>query len=212
MPIKLAVFDVDFTITKRETLFELYLFMLKKKPILVFKIPSLLGIALFYLFRFYDAKQAKIRFISFINGIEEEDMKRIVKEFYEKRLKNILYADAINMIKKMKNEGYMIYLISASAQFYLEEFYAIEEVDKVIGTRFKFENGKYNMLGENCKGDEKVLRLMETIKEEQIEVNFKSSYMFSDSLSDLPLFKLVGNPYLINYRKNHEYIKILKWK
>jgi phosphoserine phosphatase len=36
--------------------------------------------------------------------------------------------------------------------------------------------------------------------------------MFSDSLSDLPLFNLVGHPYLINYKKSHDKIEILKWK
>ncbi|MDP4088241.1 MAG: HAD-IB family hydrolase, partial [Bacillota bacterium] len=37
-------------------------------------------------------------------------------------------------------------------------------------------------------------------------------YMFSDSLSDLPLLRLVGNPCLINYKKKYEDIKILKWR
>ena len=44
-----------------------------------------------------------------------------------------------------------------------------------------------------------------------MQVDFKNSYMFSDSLSDKPLLDLVGNPYLINYKKDNE-IKILKWK
>lgn len=53
---------------------------------------------------------------------------------------------------------------------------------------------------------------MEELKKEDIEVDFKNSYMFSDSLSDLPLFNIVGNPYLINYKKNHDKIQILEWK
>ena len=72
-------------------------------------------------------------------------MKKIVKEFYEKRLSKILYKDAIDTIKKMKAEGYKIYLISASAEFYLRELYNIKEVDKVIGTRFAMENGYIEM-------------------------------------------------------------------
>ena len=68
------------------------------------------------------------------------------------------------------------------------------------------------MEGLNCKGEEKVKRLMEMLKQENIEVDFKNSYMFSDSLSDSPLFNLVGNPYLINYKKSHKTIKNLNWK
>ena len=113
----------------------------------------------------------------------------------------------------LKNEGYMVILISASPEFYIKEFYAIDEVDLIIGTRFKFENGKFirSMDGNNCKGQEKVRRLKAVLKEKNIEADFKNSYMFSDSLSDKPLLDLVGNPYLINYKKKHE-IEILKWK
>jgi HAD superfamily hydrolase (TIGR01490 family) len=211
---RLAIFDVDYTLTKRETLVEFYLFMMVKNPKLLKYLPKSIFSSIFYVLKIHDASKVKKTFIRFIDGIEENEMKKIVKEFYEKRLSKILYKDAIDRIKKMKAEGYKIYLISASAEFYLKELYKILEVDKVIGTRFAMENGLHrnDILGENCKGEEKVKRLMEVIKKENIDVDFENSYMFSDSLSDLPLFNLVGHPYLINYKKTHEKIEILKWK
>ncbi|WMJ81285.1 HAD-IB family hydrolase [Clostridium sp. MB40-C1] len=215
---KLAIFDVDYTLTKRETFIELYKFMLKKDVKLLFHFPRTLKIAFFYLFKIYDAGKAKEAFGRFLNGIHEEDLENIVKEFYEKRLSKILYKDAIDTIKKLKKEGYKIYLISASPEIYLKELYNIKEVDKIIGTKFRCENGVYHSIieGENCKGEEKVKRLKEVLKNENMEVDFKESYMFSDSLSDLPLFKLVGKPYLINYKgnpnKNKDNIEMLKWK
>jgi HAD superfamily hydrolase (TIGR01490 family) len=211
---KLAIFDVDYTLTRRETLLEFYMFMLKKKPGLMRHLPKSLKAVFFYLFKVIDLKRAKESFIAFTEGIQEKEMELLVKEFYEKKLSTILYKDAIDMIRKMKGEGYKIYLISASAEFYLRELYNIKEVDKVIGTRFKVENGVHKglMVGENCKGEEKVKRLKEELKKENIEVDFKNSFMFSDSLADLPLFNLVGNPYLINYKKGHDKIQILRWK
>ena len=169
---------------------------------------------MFYFFNIHDASTVKKTFIRFIDGIEENEMKKIVKEFYETRLSKILYKDAIDMIIKMKSEGYKIYLISASAEFYLFELYNIKEVDKVIGTRFTMKNGLHRNTidGENCKGEEKVKRLKEVLDKENINVDFEGSYMFSDSLSDLPLFDLVGHPYLINFKKSHDKIEILKWK
>ncbi len=67
------------------------------------------------------------------------------------------------------------------------------------------------MDGENCKGEEKVKRLKSYLDENNIEVDFKESYMFSDSLSDKPLLDMVGKPYLINYKNGHKNIEILKW-
>lgn len=210
---KLAIFDIDYTITKKETLMELFKYAIKKDKKNLRFLPRAIYCGIMYAIGIYDERKVKETFLRFIDGIKEEELAELVKEFYDERLKNILYDDALKMMKKLKNEGYDIYLISASPEFYVNEFYNIKEVDKVIGTKFGFENGTFvrKMVGDNCKGEEKVRRLKEVLKDGKIEVDFKESYMFSDSLSDKPLLDLVGKPYLINYKKNHD-IEILRWK
>lgn len=210
---KLAIFDIDYTITKKETLMELFKYSIKVDKKNIRFLPRAIFSGSMYMLKVYDERKVKEKFLKFIDGIKEKDLAKLVKEFYNYKLKTILYEDALNMMKKLKNEGYDIYLISASPEFYINEFYNIKEVDKIIGTRFNFTNGIFirEMDGENCKGEEKVRRLKEYLKTEKIEVDFKESYMFSDSLSDKPLLDLVGKPYLINYKKNHN-IEILKWK
>ena len=211
---KLAIFDVDYTITKKETLLEFYKFMISKNPRFIRFAPRALAASFFYVFKVFDASRAKENFISFIDGMKQEELLELTKEFYEKCLSRIFYTDAIDTMKRLKNKGYQIYLISASAQFYLDQLYNIKEVDKVIGTLFKCHQGKYSrkIEGENCKGESKVKRLLAVIKEENLDVDFTKSYMFSDSLSDSPLFELVGHPYLINYKKKSDKYEILNWK
>lgn len=211
---KLAIFDVDYTLTKRETLFEFYLFMIKKKPKLLLYMPKGLISGCSYALGIVDAGYAKLSFMNFIKNIHESEIQALVKEFYEKRLSKIFYVDAIDTLKRLKKEGFKIYLISASAEFYLKELYNIKEVDRVIGTKFKFVNGYYTgkIIGENNKGEEKVKRLLEVLEDDNIEVDFKSSHMYSDSLSDMPLFKLVGHPFLINSNKKNHNIEVLRWK
>jgi len=210
---KLAIFDVDFTITKKETLMELYKYTIKEDKRNIRFLPRSLFSGVMYILGFYDEKKVKESFLKFLEGSKENEIKDLVKRFYENRLSKILYDDSLEMMKRLKKEGYDIYLISASPEFYLQELYAIDEVDRIIGTKFDFKDGNFmrSMKGSNCKGEEKVTRLMEVLKEQKIEVDFKESYMFSDSLSDKPLFDLVGKPYLINYKKKHE-IEILRWK
>ena len=209
---KLAVFDIDYTITKKETLMEFYKYSLEEDIKNIRFLPRALYSGLMYGIGIYDERRVKECFLKFIDNIEEEKLQELVKRFYKNRLSKILYKDAVDMMYKLKKEGYDIYLISASPEFYINEFYNIDVVDKVIGTRFEFKEGKFirKMLGNNCKGEEKVKRLKEVLSKENIKVDFKNSYMFSDSLSDKPLLDLVGKPYLINYKKKHE-IEILKW-
>lgn len=210
---KLAIFDVDYTITRKETLMELYKYSIEEDKKNIIYLPRALFSGAMYLCGIYNEKKVKECFLKFIEKSSEEEINSFVKRFYKNRLSKILYKDSLKMIKKMKKEGYDIYLISASPEFYLKELYDIKEVDKIIGTRFQFENGKFKrkMCGENCKGEEKVKRLMEELHKDNVEVNFQESYMFSDSLSDKPLLDLVGNPVLINYKKKNN-IKILNWK
>lgn len=210
---KLAIFDIDYTLTKKETSIELYKYMLKRDRKLLRYLPSHIITGIFYAIKVYNAGKTKENFLRFLSGTSEKELKSIVKSFYKEKVESILYEDGIKAIKDFKAKGYKIYLISASPEFYVNEFYNIKEVDKVIGTKFSMENGKFSskISGENCKGEEKVKRLMEEIKKDNIEVDFKNSYMFSDSLSDLPLLKLVGKGYLINYKKNHE-LEILRWR
>lgn len=210
---KLAIFDVDYTITKKETLMQLFKYVIKKDIKNIRFLPRALYSGLMYSINIYDEKRVKESFLKFIEGIEEKDLALLVKGFYKDVLEKILYEDAIEMMKNLKRKGYKVYLISASPEFYLREFYAIKEVDMIIGTRFILESGKFirKMQGENCKGEEKVKRLREVLEKENVEVDYKNSYMFSDSLSDKPLLDLVGNAYLINFRKKNDF-EVLRWK
>ena len=210
---KLAIFDIDYTITRKETLMEFFKYLVSKDIKNIKFLPRALYSGLMYGIKVYDEISVKECFLKFIENIDEKELAILTKSFYDERLSTILYEDAVNMIKKLKNEGYMVILISASPEFYIKEFYAIKEVDLIIGTKFIFENGKFvrKMRGNNCKGEEKVKRLEKVLKEKNIKADFKNSYMFSDSLSDKPLLDLVGNPYLINYKKHNKF-EILKWK
>jgi len=209
---KIAIFDVDYTITRKETLMELYKYSLKENKKNIIYIPRALISGLLYVMKIFDEKRVKECFLKFIENMNEKDLSEFTKRFYDNRLKNILYKDALEMMKKLKAQGYKIYLISASPEFYLNHLYSIKEVDKIMGTKFHVNEGKFlrKMDGLNCKGEEKVKRLKQFLKEEKIDVDFENSYMFSDSLSDKPLLDLVGRPYLINYKKKHK-IKTLNW-
>jgi len=211
--IRLAIFDVDYTITKKETLIQFFKYMIKKDYKNIRYIPRALFSGALYGVKFYKEKQVKESFLKFIENKKEEELQEIAKGFYNDVLSKIVYKDAIDKIKELKALGYEIYLISASPEFYLNEFYNIKEVSQIIGTRYVFEDGIFirQMLGENCKGHEKVIRLKEYIKENNIKVDYENSLMFSDSLSDKPLLDLVGKGYLINYKRKADY-EILNWR
>ena len=56
---KLAIFDVDYTLTKRETLVEFYFFMMRKNPKLIKYLPKSIYSSIFYVLKIHDASKAK---------------------------------------------------------------------------------------------------------------------------------------------------------
>jgi phosphoserine phosphatase len=105
---KLAIFDIDYTITKKETLMELFKYVIKNDKRNIRFLPRAIYCGSMYALGIYDERKVKEKLLKFIDGIKEQDLAKLVKRFYNEKLKTILYEDALKMMKKLKNEGYDI--------------------------------------------------------------------------------------------------------
>ncbi len=210
--IKLALFDVDYTLTRKETLIAFYTYLTKKRPALLVHLPRAVLSGLLFKLGVNKEKETKEMFLSFLRDLPLETLDKLADDFLEEELKHILYEDGVEKIRELKDKGYVIVLTSASPEFYISKLKDVFGADYVMGTRFMEKDGVFTgkMLGENNKGEEKVIRLKDAIK--NMEINFHESYMFSDSMSDDPLLKLVGKPYLINYKKKNPKYPVLYWR
>ena len=104
---KLAIFDIDYTITRKETLMEFFKYLVSKDIKNIKFLPRALYSGLMYGIKVYVEKRVKECFLKFIENIDEKELAILTKSFYDERLSTILYEDAVNMIKKLKNEGYI---------------------------------------------------------------------------------------------------------
>lgn len=210
---KLAIFDIDYTLTKSETMVELLKYFLKKYPYkFYYAFNSLFGF-LGYFFGLIDEKKSKEIHLSFLKGFNKEELDSFIEGYFQNQFKPILLKDGFDALEELKSMGYKVILSSASPEFYVTKLYENKNIDMIMGSKFAFdENGRFlsKMLGRNNKGKEKVIRLNEYIDFEKVD--FKNSYMFSDSLSDSPLLELCGKSYLINYKKEQSDYEVLIWK
>lgn len=207
---KVAFFDVDKTLIEGDSMFLLLKYTIDKYPKAKRRLPKLFIDLCFHKVGLKNTKKAKESMFYTINHLNDKDL----MDFYHSVIKIRMFQDALNEIKKMKAEGYMTMLISASPECYLKYFEEEDFVDVVIGTKLKAKDNFYTNIieGENCKGVEKVERIKKYLFENGIEIDKENSVAYSDSLSDKPMFDLVKNAYLINYKKDHEDYEILRWK
>lgn len=207
---RLAIFDVDYTLTKRETQVELIKFLIRHDPRKALYLPNSALAALGFLLGFHDEKASKEQNLKVLRGLTESDLTQLSRRFMEESVKPMLYQDGIRRLKKHHEEGMRVILISASPEFYIREFERSPYIEKAMGTRFEIKDGIFTgkMIGRNNKGDEKIHRLMEYLGQDPID--WSESVMYSDSLSDKPLMDRMGQAYLINHKKN-PYFPVLHW-
>lgn len=208
MFLKLALFDIDKTIIDKDSMFSFLFYGLRKTPT-SFHMFILAGLyAVLYRLNCISAEVAKSAFFSFMKYMNDSDL----KHFFDTKLKPRIYRQALDEIRLRKREGYHILLVTASPIAYMKYFEELNEVDGVIGTELLFEKGHYTgtIQGNNCKGEEKVVRIKGYLKEKKITVDYNNSCAYSDSLSDMPMLNLVKQRYIIN-SNDAAGCEVLKW-
>ena len=208
---RLAVFDVDFTLTSRETQVELMRFLIRKNPAYLRYLPGSLLAGLFFVLKLFDEKQSKELNLKLLRGMPLKELKKLAHDFFDEGIKPILYVDGLKAIRRHYKDGMRIILISASPDFYIEEFERSPFIEKAMGTRFEIKDGLFTgkIIGANNKGEEKISRILEYLGDTPIDWDY--SVMYSDSLSDKPLMDRRGQAFLINHKPNHQF-PVLDWK
>lgn len=206
---KIALFDVDLTITKRDTFFLFILFMVYKFPFKLYLLPYLLIISLLKIFRVVSMEYFKQSWLLFISGLSEEKLNSLLEFFFENSIKPNLKSGVMEYIDALKKDGYIIIFATASFEFYIKYLSNFIGADYFFGTKTLFKNGKImaKIVGKNCKRDEKIKRILN-----EIDINIKDnldkekSIGFSDSLVDLPFLEIVNTLYIVHPRK-WEFVK-----
>ncbi|WP_438350480.1 HAD family hydrolase [Paenibacillus sp. FA6] len=207
MHTKIAIFDIDKTIIRKDSMFLFVWYGIKKRPLAFVKLFEIGLKTLLYKLRLIQVEKVKSSYFHAISFLEETDL----EHFYDSVLVPYIYQDALMELKKRKENGYHVLLVSASPHAYLKYFKKLPYVDEVIGTELIRNNGRYTHVieGNNCKGEEKTIRISHYLKDSGLQIDYENSCAYSDSLSDLPMFRLVKNRYLINLHSPD--LEVLRW-
>jgi phosphoserine phosphatase len=184
----MVVFDFDKTLINKDTLFGFY--KIVHGDGLIFKIKHLILLifAIFYKLKIIDNnKLKKIGIRLFLKGKTKEEID-IAAVNYAKTLKlNRLYDTIFLKTPKEKR-----IIISASPAVYLKKVFPGE---KVLGTLLNYEQNRLKGLKKNCYGKNKVEFLKEIAPDLIIEK------VYSDSMSDKPLFEKSEEYYIVKNAK-----------
>ena len=133
-----------------------------------------------------------------IRGKRRDEIIALGRSVAEQEILPRLYPQAVELLSRHKRAGRAVYICSSSPEDLLALLAAELRIDGVIGTRAEIHDDVYTgrLDGPMCHGAEKALRAAEMAEERGIDL--ERSYAYSDSINDLPLLELVGNPVAMN--------------
>ena len=140
------------------------------------------------------------------------EIRRIACEFAETVLLGKVHRKAMDRIRWHNQNQHRVVLASASLDIYLEPLAGMLDVGDTICTRLVRDEGLLtgNIDGRNCKGREKLNRLLTELPAQDIA--WEQSFGYSDSISDLPMLEHVGHAVAVNPGKRlRDVAKDRKW-
>ncbi len=192
----IAVFDLDGTITHRDTLFPLVMRQLLRRPA---RLPRLLGmipaIARFGFDRDRAAlKQSLLR--TTLRGVTRAELLDTSTAFVGDTIARRCFADALAAIRRHREAGHFLVLMSASVDFYVPEFGRQLGFDHVISTGVAWNGDRLEgtLTTENRRGDEKARCLRELVAAR----GDADTFAYGNSDSDLPHLALARHGVLVN--------------
>lgn len=218
-----AFFDVDDTILKGSSgiMLAKYMFLERGET-------ARLDYILDMVKAIIDVKTGNVEYDTLVEkGLEQfkgrnlSEVEALSRDHFEKIMKKSIYRMAYRIVRKHKDAGRHVVLLTASLTELIEPLGDFLGVDKVIALQPVFENGVLTGHAEKpfCYHGGKLILAREYVQEHGIDLD--DCYFYSDSSSDLPLMEKVGHPRPTNpdptlkklaLRKNwryHQFITVL---
>ena len=129
-------------------------------------------------------------------GASSEEVLAMFHWVTDNYMLNSLRSDVVDILEWHKQSGHIVAIVSATSTVLLETVGQRLGVSHVIGTKLEVVDGTYTgkVVKPVCFGQNKAKLLQQFIRQNGLKIDLSSSFAYADSISDVPLLKLVGNP------------------
>lgn len=197
-PRVLAVFDLDGTITRHDTLLPFVVGFLARHPWRLPRLITVLPTAVAYAFGRADRGELKGALIHAAFGeLSRETVAAAATAHVQSVLRKGLFAEALERIAFHRSQGHHLVLMSASPDLYVPQLGAALGFSETICSQVRWHaDGRLDgrLAGENCRGNEKLrqLRLL------QQRLSPVETWAYGNSSADLPHMRLASAAQYVN--------------
>lgn len=143
-------------------------------------------------------ERSRAALLELSKGWEAERVQRLVRETLQEVIDPLIYAEALELFAAHRRAGDDLYLVSSSGIEVVRPLAEYLGVPYVIATRPGVDaEGCYDgTLEFYCYGEAKAAAIRD--EAERRGIDLAASVAYSDSMTDLPMLELVGNPVAVN--------------
>ena len=192
-----AIFDLDCTITYKDTYVPFLFSILKTYPSRLLRTTELPFAVILYKIKLRDNSWLKETFLNAImGGLTRQQIQSSRDKFLDKLLQDGVHKDALQAISTHREANHQLVMATASFDFYTEELGQRLGFEKVICTRsgWNGEELSGNLDGNNCYGLEKLAQLTKSFQSrDEYEI-----IAYSDHHSDTPFLQWADKAFAIN--------------
>lgn len=140
----------------------------------------------------------KDRALSITKGHPIQELRDLLPQVYQQEIKPRLWPGTVRAVKEHLALGHEVWLITAAPQELAQEIANDLGATGALGTIVGHSDGVLTgeLDGDPLHGQAKRKAAQKLAKERHISL--KRSFAYSDSVNDLPLLTLVGNPVVVN--------------
>jgi phosphatidylglycerophosphatase C len=194
-PPRIALYDMDRTITRRGTLSGFLAHVVLRRQrwrLLLLPLTGAAGLA--YAARLVDRRRLKSINLALLVGrrFDQARLDRLAQSYADRVMRRNIHAEALAQIERDRADGYRIVLATASFRLYVDAIAARLGVDDVIAT--DLAPGRARVKGPNCYGRDKFKLIEAWLAEQGIAPGNVEFRAYSDHVSDTPMLELADQP------------------
>lgn len=208
----IAFFDLDLTLTGKVSGKLLVKEGLKKGILSPLMLLKALTLQVLYILRLREPVRIMEQMSFWIKGLSSATVSELCAELFNRTLFPSIFPQAIDEINMHKRNGAVIVILSSSIRPVCSLVAEALGIDDILCTELEMIDDHYTgeVSGRFCYGHEKAEKMK--IYCEKNNRSTRSAWYYGDSVSDLPVFRLSGNPVCINpSRKLKKYALAEGW-
>ncbi|MCX7648941.1 MAG: HAD-IB family hydrolase [Flavobacteriales bacterium] len=187
----LALFDLDGTLTRRDTMFDFLFFATGPFGFIQKMLRVLPALVWYYIFRGQESQAKEILLSAFLKGQSRAEIESLAKR-YADRMDQLLRPEVWEVLLQWQRRGAHVVVVTASLDLWTSAWCQRHGLD-LISSRGLWEGNVFSgrLNGPNCRGEEKVRRIREKIHLE----SYDTILAWGDSRADEPMLRLAQQAY-----------------